>query len=109
MQVRKRNGNIVDFDESKISNAIRKAFIAAEVEDISNISDSIENIYSKDYLKNYDDICFYKDYSSFVRGFIAQRFQIILAKSLESLEHLQNLVHRARFYICKNHILEQIV
>ena len=41
MQVRKRNGNIVDFDESKISNAIRKAFIAAEVEDISNISDSI--------------------------------------------------------------------
>ena len=41
MQVRKRNGNIVDFDESKISNAIRKAFIAAEVEDTSNISDSI--------------------------------------------------------------------
>lgn len=30
--------------------------------------------YLKDYLKNYDDICFYKDYSSFVRGFIAQRF-----------------------------------
>ncbi|RDU57991.1 HemK/PrmC family methyltransferase [Helicobacter sp. MIT 99-5507] len=28
----------------------------------------------KDYLKNYDDIYFYKDYSSFVRGFIAQRF-----------------------------------
>ena len=43
MKVRKRNGKIVDFDKTKIQNAILKAFKACNVEDKLNISTEIAN------------------------------------------------------------------
>ena len=38
MEVRKRNGKIVEYDGKKIISAIRKAFKAAGVEDTHNIA-----------------------------------------------------------------------
>ena len=53
MKVRKRNGKIVDFDKSKIQNAILKAFKACNIEDASEtaytIASRIEFILSKKY------------------------------------------------------------
>lgn len=43
MKVRKRNGKIVDFDKTKIQNAILKAFKACNVEDKHNVAPEIAN------------------------------------------------------------------
>ncbi|MFH0896853.1 MAG: adenosylcobalamin-dependent ribonucleoside-diphosphate reductase, partial [Candidatus Bathyarchaeota archaeon] len=45
-KVRKRNGNIVDFEQRKITDAINKAFLASSIEDeidAKRISDIVEN------------------------------------------------------------------
>jgi len=64
MQIKKRNGTIVDYDGSKIVLAIKMALIDAKVEDTEMVEDIIDNIENdileemedSDYIFNVEDI-----------------------------------------------------
>ena len=55
MKVRKRNGKIVDFDKSKIQNAILKAFKACSLEDKNNLAAKIADNIAFILSINYED------------------------------------------------------
>lgn len=104
LKVKKRDGNIVKFDEDKISVAIRKAFISSGYEDLD--TNIVKKVVGRIY-EMYDNLVDIEDIQDIVEDELMKSEYKDVAKSFIRYRHKRQLA-REKFFERENKFIKKI-